>query len=516
MKRTRRDVLRNASKLSAVLASVGVGATASVTAREYPEWDSETVYTGGDRVVYDGSVWEANWWTQGDEPDTGPGPWEELEEDDNDNENDNDADNGEYPPWDADTVYTGDDRVEHDGYVWEAQWWTQGDEPGESEWGPWEEIDVYDPGPSASFTVSDPSPEPGTEITLDASGSEGEIDSYAWNLGDGTETTGEVVTHGYDEEGDYRIELTVEDDDGETDSTGTTVYVGDVEPPTPDGVYTPYQGTWYDIVDGTLERDADRIIMSFIGDATRDGEITPGWLANCNVGSCEQEPLDDYADEIQTLQDDGIEVGLSIGGWESPVVARDADDPEELKDAYADLLDAFDATHLDIDDENATDSDRPDDLHEIRNEALALLKDERPEITVGFTVAATPDGIVDWGHSPGKVFIEDAVEKGLELDYVQPMTMHYDSEPENFETITSALEGTVEFLEEVYPERSEDELWGMVGVTPYLGEITTDIASDLVDFANERGMYSIAPWVLGEDDGGEFSAVFSEFESSDS
>ncbi|ELZ04739.1 PKD domain containing protein [Natrialba chahannaoensis JCM 10990] len=451
MKRTRRDVLRNASALSAIVAGVSVGAATSTTANEYPEWDPDTVYTSGDRAVYD-------------------------------------------------------------GFVWEAQWWTQGDEPGESEWGPWERIGEYDPGPQASIIPSTTTPDPGEEVTFDATESTGALESYDWEFGDGTTANGEVVTTTYDADGEYTVSLTVTDTDGNTGSAQTAIYVGDAEPPTPAGVYTPYQGTWYDIVDGTLGRSTDRVIMSFIGDPSRDGEVSPAWLANCTNRECEGESLETYADEIATLQDNGIEVGLSIGGWQSPMVARDADDPDELADTYATLLDTFDATHLDIDDENAQDPDRPDDLHEIRNEALAILTDERPEVTVGFTVSATPDGIVSTGESPGKVFIEDAVEKGLELDYVQPMTMHFDGQPENFETITSALEGTVEFLGDVYPEKSVDERWAMVGVTPYLGEITTDVASDLVDFANEKGMYSIAPWVLGDDDDGAFSDIFYAFE----
>ncbi|EMA46582.1 PKD domain-containing protein [Halobiforma nitratireducens] len=451
MKRTRRDLLRNASALSAL--TVGVGLSSTVSAREYPEWDPDAVYTSGDRVV-------------------------------------------------------------HEGYVWEANWWTRGNEPGEGgEWGPWDQVEPYDPGPTAAFSVSDSSPEPGAEVTFDASDAEGDLESYEWEFGDDATATGEKVTHAYDATGEYTAELVVTDVDGDTDSTQRTLYVGEVEAPTPSGVYTPYQGTWYDIVDGTLGRNTDRVIMSFIGDPYRDGEISPAWLANCNNRNCEGESLDTYASEVQTLQDEGIEVGLSIGGWQSPVLARDADDPEQLKEAYADLLDTFGVTHLDIDDENAADPDRPDDLHQLRNEALALLKDERPEVTVGFTVSATPDGMVSWGESPGEVFIEDAADRGLELDYVQLMTMHFDGAPENIETITSSLEGAVDFLETVYPDQSRAELWTMVGVTPYLGEITTDTASELVEYANEKDMYSIAPWVLGEDDDGAFSEVFSEFES---
>ncbi len=37
-------------------------------------WDSETIYTAGDLVSYDGHEWEAKWWTKGDEPD-GDAQW---------------------------------------------------------------------------------------------------------------------------------------------------------------------------------------------------------------------------------------------------------------------------------------------------------------------------------------------------------------------------------------------------------------------------------------------------------
>ena len=44
----------------------------------------------------------------------------------------------EYPAWDPDKVYTGGEKVSYDGSVWKAKWWTQGDKPGSSQWGPWE------------------------------------------------------------------------------------------------------------------------------------------------------------------------------------------------------------------------------------------------------------------------------------------------------------------------------------------------------------------------------------------
>ncbi|TWG83549.1 chitinase [Cellulosimicrobium cellulans J34] len=41
------------------------------------------------------------------------------------------------PAWAAGAVYTGGAVVSHDGHVWTARYWTQGDTPGASAWGPW-------------------------------------------------------------------------------------------------------------------------------------------------------------------------------------------------------------------------------------------------------------------------------------------------------------------------------------------------------------------------------------------
>ena len=37
---------------------------------QYPTWDSNTVYTNGNRVYYNGKVYQAKWWTVGENPET--------------------------------------------------------------------------------------------------------------------------------------------------------------------------------------------------------------------------------------------------------------------------------------------------------------------------------------------------------------------------------------------------------------------------------------------------------------
>lgn len=52
----------------------------------------------------------------------------------------------DYPVWEATTIYNNGEIVTHEGEYWEAQWWTQNQEPGTTgQWGPWIEISGSEP-----------------------------------------------------------------------------------------------------------------------------------------------------------------------------------------------------------------------------------------------------------------------------------------------------------------------------------------------------------------------------------
>ncbi|QLG64315.1 PKD domain-containing protein [Halorarum salinum] len=137
------------------------------------------------------------------------------------------------------------------------------------------------PGDELTADIDAPgTPAAGEEVTFDASGStpEDRIVEYRWDLGDGTNATGESVDHAYDEPGNYTVSLTVEDAAGETNSTSTEVTVTEATnaPPTA-SLSVPPNAT----VNESVQLDAggstdDEGIVEYRWDFDDDGTVDRG------------------------------------------------------------------------------------------------------------------------------------------------------------------------------------------------------------------------------------------------
>ncbi|WP_241303817.1 chitinase, partial [Burkholderia stabilis] len=78
-------------------------------------WSAGQVYTAGATVTYQGTTYQAQWWTQGDVPGQAA-VWKPV--------------GGGSPVWSATTAYQGGTCVMYQGAKYCAKWWTQGDNPG--------------------------------------------------------------------------------------------------------------------------------------------------------------------------------------------------------------------------------------------------------------------------------------------------------------------------------------------------------------------------------------------------
>jgi 5'-nucleotidase len=90
-----------------------------------PAWQAAKVYNTGDTVTYQGSTWQALWWTQNQKPGDPYGPWMQMAT----------APDGT-ALWTASRIFTAGDVAVYQGKKYVAQWWTRDQAPGQP-YGPW-------------------------------------------------------------------------------------------------------------------------------------------------------------------------------------------------------------------------------------------------------------------------------------------------------------------------------------------------------------------------------------------
>ncbi|NLV09798.1 lysozyme [Halomicrobium mukohataei] len=448
--------------LSALVGLTGVGAASAQ--QEYPTWDASATYSEGDRVVYEGTIYEAQWWTQGDEPgSTQWGPWNVVDssdggsdggsDDGSDDGTDDGTDGGEetdYPAWDAGTTYTGGDRVVYEGTIYEAQWWTRGDEPDAG--GPWDEV--------------------------------GPVDGGGGDDGSG--------------------------DDGSGDSDGDTGTPGAI----PENVFAPFVDVALDdqqaLTDAVSNAGTKYFTLAFVNSA--GGE--PAWAGDSNLIVGESGERLDMQGQIADLRaDHDGEVIVSFGGLSGTYLAEAVTSASTLKEKYATVVDRLDAQFIDFDEEQHI-RDNPEVI-ERRNEALALLQAEYPELSISYTLPVMPSGLPEQSSNDVLFVLEDAAQRGVELDAVNLMTMNYGSAFElNGETVVDAAESVHGQLADIYPDRSATERWNTIGLTPMIGQNDVDSnvfypadAQTVLDFAQEKNLRWLSFWELVRDNG-EGSALY--------
>lgn len=104
-------------------------------ASPYPIWRRGRVYMEGEKVTWQRTVYEAKWWTHDDPPDEPvenewDTPWRAVGPVLPGDTPGREATSPASPPrWSGDAVYLRGDRVRHEGFLYEAKWRTQAEEP---------------------------------------------------------------------------------------------------------------------------------------------------------------------------------------------------------------------------------------------------------------------------------------------------------------------------------------------------------------------------------------------------
>ena len=446
-------------------------------------WESSSIYTKGMEVSYDGKIYRAQWWTQGETPGTVQwGSWLLLSQssdtstiDNNGNSDsssqtseDNSEDNttqdtadtstpsndeavivdaSEISPWSADTIYLEGDKATYNAKVYESKWWSKGDTPVKSEWGVWKELGT------STQTIDTPS------------------------------------------ENENASEETSDD---------TSVVVAQID--VSKSMFAPFVDTtaWppYDFVTNTQDSTNKNYALGFLV-AKTTSTCEASWGTYYSLDNSELN-MPKKIEEIHAL---GGRALVSFGGAANTPLAVSCTSVVSLKNEYKRVVQTLNLKEIDFDIEGFYSRDLDSIVR--RSQAIKLLQDEIPELKIWFTLAVLPTGLT---QAEGMKILKEAITAGVNISGVNIMAMDYGdfaAPNPNGKMGYYAIEAAKSLqaqLQTLYPNESDENLWKMVGITPMIGmnDVTTEIfdvaaAQEVLTFAKEKNIGLISLWSANRD-----------------
>jgi len=214
--------------------------------------------------------------------------------------------------------------------------------------------------------------------------------------------------------------------------------------------------------------------------------------------------------EIGKLRELGGDIMVSIGGASNVPLASAANDIEELKTQYRNIVETYNLTHLDFDIEGTWVLDT--EATTLRAQALVELQNEWQndgrQVNIWFTLPVLPNGLTADGYA----VVETTSNIGVELSGINIMTMDYGDgaapNPEGqmgYYAIESA-QSLHNQLSQIYPEKSSNQIWQMIGITPMIGlndvlteRFTLQDAQELTSFSEENNVKELSMWSANRD-----------------
>jgi chitinase len=193
--------------------------------------------------------------------------------------------------------------------------------------------------------------------------------------------------------------------------------------------------------------------------------------------------------EITELRDDGGDVIASFGGAAGTELALACVTVASLQAQYQAVIDAYSLTRVDFDVEGSALRNRI--ANDRRNRAIARLQTAAQlrgsELIVSFTLPVNPTGL-----DPVSLdLLRNARTNGVKVGIVNIMTMDYFSGPLDMgKTAIQAARSTFAQIKPIFAEKSDSEVWEMIGITPMIG--VNDDTTEVFDLSNAGAVLSFS------------------------
>ncbi|WP_194928656.1 glycosyl hydrolase family 18 protein [Pseudactinotalea sp. HY158] len=312
----------------------------------------------------------------------------------------------------------------------------------------------------------------------------------------------------------------------------------------PAHVFAPYfynNSPRDDLFQVSQDSGADYMTLAFL-QTLRPGDCTVYWngRADSPIGPT-------YRDGIEAIRAAGGDVFPSFGGAAAGTrgveLADSCTDVDAIAREFIRVIEAYDFTRIDLDIEGGS-LTKPGAEESIdrRNKAIKIVQDWAAEegrtVEFVYTQPTWTTGLNDGSM----LLLRNAVENGTRIDAVNIMTFSYYDDvsyacqdgsgpPHDMAASTIAAGNSLHgILSDLYPDKSEQEIWSMIGIIEMPGnsdfgqceKFTPEDAVKVLDWAIQKDLWALSFWVLQSDGrgrhGGEpyqFSRIFAPFTHGD-
>ncbi|MFJ1616011.1 glycosyl hydrolase family 18 protein [Streptomyces sp. NPDC088249] len=281
--------------------------------------------------------------------------------------------------------------------------------------------------------------------------------------------------------------------------------------PLPAHVFAPYFEAYNGDSPAALSEQsgAKYLTMAFVQTEAR-GSCTPYW----NGDSSQPISPSEFGTDFTTIRSRGGDVIPSFGGYAADnggtEIADSCTSVDSIAAAYEKVITTYDVSRLDMDiEDNSLENSAGMDR---RNKAIKKVQDwaaaNGRSVQISYTLPTTTSGLAD----SGLAVLENAVSNGTKVDVVNLMTFdYYDGASHNMAQDTqTAITGLKGQLADLYPSKTDAQLWGMTGIIEMPGiddygpaeTFTTADATAVYNWAVSKGVSTLSFWALQRDNGG--------------
>jgi hypothetical protein len=208
--------------------------------------------------------------------------------------------------------------------------------------------------------------------------------------------------------------------------------------------------------------------------------------------------LDNHlSDILQFIKMDG-DLILSFGGANATLIDEVISDQDNLYNIYINIIQKTGCYKLDFDIESG--NENKDNVNNLRNTVLSRLQNQFPNLYISFTLAGDTNGL----PQSQLQIIKNAVNAGIKISIVNMMMMDNNFGNPGQDSI-NGCESLFKQLQSIYPNKSSDEIYGMMSPCIMPGRDDNNTFFNISDaillsnYCSSKNIGEISYWALQRD-----------------